>query len=292
MNIIKPKSLKIGDTLAIVAPAGNIDKDTFLKGIMQLKNLGFKTIYSEKIFEQNKYLAGKDIDKISELEAYFKDKSVDGILCARGGYGSIRLINSINYEIIKNNPKFFGGYSDITALQLMIFKKTGLITYSAPMICSDFGNTPPSEFTINSFLSTTTTNNPIQINGKLLISGTSTGYLWGGNLSTIVSLCGQDFIPDEKFIFFAEDLNESVYKIDKMLTQLINIPKFRNNIVGIVFGEFSNPDNQEWLEELLLEKAQILNIPTIQIPQITHSKNKLTIPIGAIATISNDKLSI
>lgn len=289
MNIIKPKLLKKNDTLAIIAPAGVLDRNEFLKGVAVLQNMGFKTKFSEKIFDVNRYLAGSDDEKVFEIENYFSDNAIDGIICARGGYGSIRLINKINYENIKNNPKFFGGYSDITALQLMILKNSGLITYTSPMIQSDFAK-EISEFTKNSFIDTCVNGKSVILEGETIKNGSAEGILWGGNLSTIVSLCGQEFLPDEDFVFFTEDLGESVYKIDKMLTQLINIDKFKKHLKGIVFGEFLDIENENWLNDLLFETAENLNVPAIRNLNITHSKDKLTLPIGKIVKLDRNKL--
>lgn len=288
MNLIKPKSLNKGDTIAIVAPAGNVNRDVFLIGVESLKQIGFNVVYSEDIFLQNRYLAGYDDIKVKELEDYFKNPKIDGILCARGGYGSIRLIKKINYDIIKSNPKFFGGYSDITALQLMFLKNAGLISYTAPMICSDFGQNI-SEFSMHSFLNACVSK---EIECEVLKDGFAKGILWGGNLSTIVSLCGQDFLPDEDFIFFAEDLSEPVYKIDKMLQQLFNIDAFARNIKGIILGEFLDVDNPDWLNNMFLELALELSIPIVKNQNITHSKDKLTLPIGGVVELEGGILKI
>lgn len=289
MNIVKPKSLKSGDKIAIVAPAGNIDKGNLFKGVKKLEEFGFDLIYSDSIFEKNRYLADTDENKVKEIENYFEDSSISGIFCARGGYGSIRLVNKINHEIVKNNPKFFGGYSDITALQLMFLKKSGLVTYTSPMVCSDFGN-DISQFTQQSFENTVIKDEKPNLKGKIVASGEAEGILWGGNLSTVVSLCGMDFLPNEDFIFFAEDLNEPVYKIDKMFRQLINIPQFKKYVKGIVFGEFSGIENPNWLEELKNEIVSELKVPAIETLNITHSKDKLTLPVGEKFVIKDGNL--
>ena len=287
--------LKQGDTIGIIALAGNCDKDTVLQACENLEKLGFKTKLSKNIFDENRYLAGSDEDKINELYKFFQDPEIKLILNARGGFGSIRLINKIDYEIIKNNPKPFCGFSDITALLLMFYKKCGLITYHGPMLCSDFGHSsapslalPLGEGTLTDFLKAINDDLLEFTGSKVYKQGSAEGILWGGNLSTIASLCGQDFIPDEDFIFFAEDLNEPVYKIDKMFTQLFNIEKFNKNCKGIVLGDFLNIDNEDWLENFF----NSFIIPTIYIQGITHSKEKITLPIGRKAKLEGLKLNI
>ena len=278
--------LNFGDTIGIIALAGNCDKNIVLQACRNLENLGFKTKLSKNIFDENRYLAGSDEDKIEELHKFFQDSEIKLILNARGGYGSIRLINKINYEIIKNNPKPFCGFSDITALLLMIYKNCGLITYHGPMLCSDYLDN--NDFTSQNFFNAINDEQLEYVGTTIYKKGNVEGIIWGGNLSTVVSLCGQDFIPNEDFIFFAEDLNEPVYKIDKMFAQLFNIEKFNKHCKGIVLGDFLNVDNEEWLKDLFYS----FTLPTVGGFKITHSEEKITIPIGRKAKLQGSTLLI
>lgn len=273
-------------TIGIVALSGPCEKDEILNGINNLKSLGYNVVCSKNLFSEEKYLAGTDEEKIIELHSMFENDKIDLILNARGGYGSIRLLEKIDYDLIKKNPKIFCGFSDITALLLMFYKKTDLITYHGPMLCSDFVEI--NQFTMQNFLKVINNESFSLIGEKVYQEGFANGILWGGNLSTVVSLCGQDFIPNEDFIFFTEDLNEPVYKIDKMFTQLFNIPKFKNNCKAIILGDFLNVDNKAWLEELFLS----FDIPTVGGFKITHSKEKVTIPIGKKASLEYQKLKV
>ena len=227
MNIIKPARLKVGDTIGILATSGAVSDDTraIMTAVDYFANKGYKTLISSDLYKKDRYLAGNDETRVKNLHAFFKNPEINAIICMRGGYGAIRLIEKIDYSLIRNNPKIFCGYSDVTALNLMFFKRAGLITYSGPMIISDFGNPEKSDFTMNEFFKAVSTDS-YSIKGKRIIrQGKASGILWGGNLATIASLCGIDFIPDEPFIFFTEDINEPVYKIDRMLRQLMNIVK-------------------------------------------------------------------
>ena len=278
--------LEKGDTIGIVALAGKCEEALVKDAISNLESLGYKTKIAANIFAQQNYLAGNDEDKIAQLYEMFLDPEVKLILNARGGYGSIKLINKIDYEIIKNNQKPFCGFSDITALLLMFYKKCGMITYHSPMLCSDFVEV--SDFTFNYFLECIN-GNSLEFQGdKEYLAGKAEGILWGGNLSTVASLCGQDFIPEEDFIFFVEDLNEPVYKIDKMFQQLFNIDKFKCNCKGIILGEFLDIDNQTWLDDLF----KSFRIPTVGGFRITHGKEKITLPIGGKAKLEDNILKI
>ena len=265
MNLIKPPLLKEGDTIGILATSGAMEDDTNLKrAVTFFENRGYKVKLSDNIYSKNRYLAGTDEERLDALHKMFADKSVNAIICLRGGYGAIRLINKINYDLIRQNPKIFCGYSDITALNAMFLKRAGLVTFSGPMILSDFGQENLCEYTINKFFETVS-------EGRFDYDGT----FWGGNLSTLVSLCGQDFIPDFEFTMFLEDLNEPPYKIDKMVTQLFNIEKIRKNTKAIAIGDFLGIDDIDYIFE-------DLNLPLIKNFPASHSDKKATIPYGFI----------
>ncbi len=293
MNLLKPKNLKRGDTIAIIAPCGNVDLQKIYNAKKYFENKGYKVKLGKNIDKCDKYLAGNDSERLEDLENAFIDNEVNAIICARGGYGAIRLINKINYDIIRKNPKIFCGYSDVTALSVMFFKNSGLISYSGPMAQSDFSGSIDC-FTEKSFFETLT-NDKIEIIPEykyVYRSGDAEGLLWGGNLSTITSLCGQDFIPDEKFLFFCEDLKEPAYKLDRYFTQLLNIPKFRQNLGAILIGEFLEVDEPEFLEEFFKELAQNLDIPIITGYPFTHDETKATVPIGALAKLINGSIIV
>ena len=202
----------------------------------------------------------------------------------------MRLINDIDYNLIKSNPKNFCGYSDITVLSAMFLKRANLITYSSPMMKGDFGAEKKDKFTMDSFFKAITNQPQTFVGEKIHKEGKAEGVLWGGNLASIVSLAGIDFIPNEDIVFFAEDLNEPVYKIDKMLTQLINIEQFRTNVKGIVFGEFLDTGYPEQLMTLFDNIADEFDIPVTSGFKISHNKTKATIPYGAKWVLENDKV--
>ena len=288
MDLIYPEHLKKGDTIGILCVSGKIDDYSKLnraKEFIESKGYNVKISYLPE--KQNGYLCADDETRASELNRFFADKTIKAIIAARGGYGSIRIIDKIDYKTIKDNPKFFGGYSDITALSLMIYKNTGLVTYNSPMAYSDFGN-QISDYTEKSFFDVIE-NGLTELrleNSRVYRSGNASGVLWGGNLSTIQSLCGIDFIPDDDFIFITEDINEPVYKIDKMFAQLFNISKFKTNCKAIVLGYFSNIDNNEILDKLFKEIANKYEIPVVKGLKFGHERDFLTFPIGVNAILN------
>ena len=295
MKIVRAKKLEKGNTIGIIALSGVIkNKDNILNAKKYFEKMGYKVVLSGNIFEKNHYLAGDDETKIKELHKFFKSKDINAILCARGGYGALRIVDKIDYEVIKNNPKIFAGYSDETVFESMIYKKTGLITFYAPMAHGDFGGGEVPKSTEKSFFKTLTNTGrlilePCKRKSKTYFEGEAEGVLWGGNLASVVSLCGgEDFVPDEKFVFFAEDLNEEAYKIDKMMTQLLRVKKFRENLSGIILGDFLDVSYKKSFDKLFLELGKELRIPILSGFKITHDKNKDTVPYGVKCKFSTE----
>ncbi len=289
MNLIKPPNLNEGDTISIIAPAGCVEYDEIMKAQKYFEDIGFKVKLGRHLFNSYRYMSGTDEERLEDLHNAFLDTEVKAIICARGGYGSIRLIKFIDFEIIRRNPKIFCGFSDITALSLMMVKYSDLITFSGPMAQSDFNGI--TEFTEKSFFNVMSGDNEEYFSTCTIRSGNAEGIIFGGNLSTIVSLCGIDFIPDSDFIFFTEDLNEPAYKIDKMLNQLVNMKEFRTYCKGILFGEFLDCGDEKWLNEIFAETASLLNVPAYGGFKFTHGDNKQTIPIGAFGILQDGILS-
>ena len=288
MNLVKPRILAEGDTIAIIAPSGPVEYDQIMLAKSYFETKGFKIKLGSHIFETDRYLAGEDKARVEDLHSAFLDEEVNGIICARGGYGAIRLIKMIDFEVIRRHPKFFCGYSDITALSAMFLKHSDLITFSGPMAQSDFNTYEPQGLTEESFFKALRGIPQEYYYNKIYKAGQAEGIIFGGNLSTLVSLCGIDFIPERDFIFFVEDVNEPVYKLDKMFQQLINMKQFRKNIKGIAFGEFTGVDDEQWLELLLAEVASTLDVPAYGGFSFTHGEAKQTIPYGAYAKLDGN----
>lgn len=284
MNLLKPKPLKEGDTIGFLSVAGCISD---VNGVETAKKYfegkGFNVKISPNTFAQYNYMSGTDEMRLEALSEFFLDDSINAILAVRGGYGALRIIERIDYELIKSHPKIFIGYSDMTALSLMFYKKAGLLTFNGPMVYSDFSEVPDS-FSERCFFETVGQNLkriPLLNTSVVYKPGSAQGVLWGGNLTTIASLAGLDFVPDEKFILFIEDVNEPVYKIDRCLTQLMNIEKFNENLAGILLGDFSGLDSQIYFDSLFVNFKK--NIPIKSGLKVGHIPQKMTIPVGISA---------
>ncbi len=302
MNIIKPSRLKKGDLISVVSPASPpLDASKVHRGVRYFESLGYRVTISKNVFNVNGYLAGSDDERAEDINQAFADKNVKAIICSRGGYGTPRILDKIDYEIIKRNPKIFVGYSDVTALQLAIFKKTGLVTFSGPMMAVEFGGEFDKKldpFTEERFFDLVTSHKKIgnvksNKDFKLSFRGKkkSQGRLLGGNLSLIASILGTEYIPDfGESVLLIEEVSEEPYSIDRMLTQL-RLAGVLSNVSALALGQFTNCAPEEpnkpyrTLEEILREdlfssgKASVLNIPYGHVPV------KLTLPIGLLVSV-------
>lgn len=293
--MIFPNQLKKGDTIGIIAPSSPYrpqSEESLINELDKIKktieNFGYKVKMGETCYLSYKgYLAGEDDIRVRDLESMFNDKKVTGILCLRGGYGTPRILDKIDYNVIKNNPKVFIGYSDITALHIAFNQYCNLVTYHGIM-----ASTSPTwhEYTYNSFMDMINMKEELVIEnpkGEKLytfIEGKVHGKVVGGNLSLIASTIGTKYEIDTKGkILFIEEIGENVYKIDRMLMQLELAGKLRD-CVGIIFGDFENctkerEDDYE-LEELLYDIIKKYNKPCVYNLQSGHCNPMISIPLG------------
>lgn len=298
-KIIKPERLNIGDTIGIISPASPILKEKLDKGINYLKNLGFNVKLGKHVYGERGYLSGTDEERVSDLHELFCDNSVKAVFCSRGGYGSIRILKYIDFELIKKNPKIFVGFSDLTALEISMLVKNGLVTFYGPTIAEDLDN----EIDYSGFdlllkiISFETNSYKVDISDYNIVKeGKSTGILIGGCLSVFSSLLGSDYFPDLKnTIIFLEDTNEEPYRIDRYLSQLRLCGIF-NKACGLIFGKFTHCESKEKdykgpnVDEIIDDTASNLDIPVIKNLSFGHIKGKITIPVGIKATVNTDKM--
>lgn len=302
--VIKPPRLKVGDKLAIVAPGSYISEEELQDSIKNLNQLGFETTYSDKVLLQHGYFAGSDKDRAEDLMEKFKDKSVKGIVCARGGYGCARILPLLDYDVIRSNPKVLIGYSDITALLYGIYQKAGLITFHGPVGTSTFNDYSVDNFKrvlmyperTELFTNSTSGEDPNIYGVTTIVKGKRKGRLVGGNLSIMVSLIGTEYDVDySDKIIFIEEVGEEPYRIDRMLTQLIETGKIKY-ASGIMMGVFKNCEVKEndpsygksfSLMEVLQDRLGKLKIPVVYGMSFGHVTDKFTIPFGVLAELDS-----
>lgn len=305
-TLIKPGRLKKGDRIALVTPGSYITEEEKQESIDNIRNLGFNVDYSDRLMQKNGYFSATDEERAADLNEMFDRKDINGILCARGGYGCARILPYLDFELIRNNPKPFIGFSDVTALHFAIYKNSGLITFHGPVGVSTF-----SQFSIKNFndvlidpkhklvLTNSSGDNNYNIYGITTIAGgTGEGKLIGGNLSIVTSLIGTEYDLDfSGKIVFLEEFIEEPYRIDRMLTQMLQSGKFRN-AAGIALGVFkmcepskTNPSFTESfsLMDVLKDRLGNLGIPVVYGLSFGHVVDKFTLPFGIKAELDAEK---
>ena len=293
MKIVKPKKLNKGDLIGIISPASSADDITKVEGgVRYFEKVGYRVEVGKNVGRYHGYLAGEDKLRLKDLHYMFNKKEVKAVICIRGGYGSPRLLDKIDYKMIKNNPKIFVGYSDITALNLAFFYKTGLITFTGPMISVDF-NDEISNYTEENFWRVLTSNKKIgrielPMEDKLfqLSKGSDTGRIIGGNLALIASLLGTGYFPDMKEkILFLEDVGELPFRIDRMFNQL-RLSNVFDKIKGLILGAFidcheTDPAKKTLsLGEVVDDYLGHLKIPIVYNFPNGHIKDIMPVPNG------------
>lgn len=299
----KPKRLRHGDTIGLITPGSYIDDAGLQKTVTNVEGLGFKVKLSKNIRAERGFNAGTDQQRLDDLHAMFSDDQVQGIWCARGGYGCSRLLPMIDYKLIKKNPKVFIGYSDVTALHQAFYKKVGLISFHGPVGASDF-----NEYTLRQFVAVVMEGRaPLTIPlaganagmsasespAAMLFRGTARGTLAGGNISLLAALCGTDFeLEPENKLLFLEEIGEKPYRIDRMLTQLRQSTRMEK-AAGFALGIFNDCEADEGDRSLSLEatlRDQLLPYkkPTVYGLPFGHIQQMCTLPIGIEAELNAD----
>jgi muramoyltetrapeptide carboxypeptidase len=294
---IKPPALRPGDIVGIVAPASNVKPKHLEAGCAALRDLGYKPFYFESILERDLYFAGSTARRARELEEMFARDEVRAIVCARGGYGSNYLLDILDLEKIKANPKIFVGYSDLTTLLTHFTDAAGIVTFHGPMVAKDFAH--PDGVDMDSWKGALNGSSQWSLNldsdVKSLVQGAAEGILYGGCLSILVASLGTPFeIRTAGTILFLEDLAAKPYQVDRMLMQLKLAGKLAD-VRGIVFGEMldcrQNRNNQDkdqgyTLEEVVLRVVGGLGVPVAFGLRSGHvSRGNITLPFGVRAAL-------
>lgn len=252
--MIYPKPLQKGDTVAVLCASTPAYPETVNKAEHAMRRMGFEPIMMPTCYSYHGHLAGTDDIRLKDIHDAFANPDIKGIICLKGGSGSTRLLNKLDYDLIQQNPKVFIGYSDVTALNIAIYQKTGLMTFHGPMASSEpFLQDPISDhYTLDSFLNNLMTPggyegpvyNPPGEELEFLQEGRCQGPITGGNLSLLAQTLGSPYEVECKGkVLFIEDIGEDLYIVDKMLTALALAGKFED-CIGIIFGTFTdcNPE--------------------------------------------------
>ena len=293
MRIVKPPRLRPGDVIGLISPASApFPLERIEMGVRYLEGLGYRVKPGEHVAAQHGYLAGTDAARLSDLNAMLNDSQVRAVFAVRGGYGSPRLLPFVDYRAVRRSPKIIVGFSDVTALQLALFRRTGLVSFSGPLPGVEFCDSP-DPYTEEHFWRLLTSSrrvgllpNPAGHPLRTRVGGHAEGCLLGGNLSLLVSSLGSRFSPDYRGAILAlEDVGEDFYRLDRMFTQLRNAGILRQ-ITGLALGLFTDCKARDpgkphlELPQILDEVLSWAKIPIVEGIQYGHVARKLTIPIG------------
>ena len=294
---IKPDALKKGDLIGVCAPAGGIKHPSEITDFKQeLEGQGYQTIFSKNIANNTGYFSGTDQERANDFMELIQNKEVKAILFIRGGWGCARILEFIDFNRIKNNPKIIMGFSDPTSLLNAITFNTGLITFHGPggnSTWNDYSNKYITELLIQG-KEVVYENLKSDLPIVTLSEGEAQGILLGGNLSVLTGLIGSKYLPSWKGkILFLEDVAEEPYRIDRMLTQLKFAGVF-NEISGLILGTFrkcvaEDPKHSFSLEEVFEQHFSKAQFPVYYGAQIGHTLNKFTVPIGAEVSMDANK---
>jgi len=305
---IKPKRLRVGDTIAVIAPSSAASPEAWERAIANVETLGMKAVVGKFARGSHRFFSGTDEERLHDLHWAFQDRQIDGVWCVRGGSGAPRLLPKIDYKLIRRNPKVFIGYSDITALHLAISQQTGLVTFHGPVASSELSDYSRPNL-VNTIMTTTSGQKivPSEYNisqssalfkPTVITAGRCRGRLIGGNLSLLAALAGTPYALSglKGSILFAEDINEPPYKIDRLFTQLRQSVNM-HSLAGIALGIFSSDKaatDEETAATLAALKDRLgdLGIPVVTGLSFGHIRDQCTLPLGIEADLDTATASI
>lgn len=299
-NMIIPKPLRPGDTVAMVALASAIRSDDVPAEVKiaeeRLKSVGFKVKVDPTCYSHYGFFAGTDEERANALNRAFADPEIDGIWCIRGGYGCIRLLELLDWDMIAQHPKAFIGYSDITTLHSVLHERCHFVTYHGPMAKSDVFDGPDLPSLMHA-IAGEPDREIVNLDGSSLTTlrgGVGEGMLVGGNVCLLATSCGTPYDLDTTGkLLFLEDIGEYTYSEDRFLQQLYLAGKF-DKCAGVIFGGFTGIHTEDErfgfeMDPLLEQLTAKLHVPVVSHLQAGHLPVKVTLPFGRRYRLDADK---
>jgi muramoyltetrapeptide carboxypeptidase len=288
-SVIRPPRLRQGDTIAVVAPASPFDADQFTQGVAAIDAMGFHVTVSGGVFERCGYLAGSDRHRVRQIHRCFADPHIRAIFCARGGYGSLRLLSLLDIDLIRRHPKIFVGFSDVSVLLHALVHAAGLVAFHGPTVNTLSGLDRASVDSLFAALSLAQPPAAGFADGVTLAPGTVTAPVAGGNLTSLCHLVGTPFSPVfRQCILFIEDVNEAPYRIDRMLNQMQLAGCFRG-VAGVILGTFKDCGDVTEIYDLARDIFGTQGVPIAAGLPVGHAGTNLTLPLGCVATFDADQ---
>lgn len=307
MEPIRPPALRPGDRIALIIPSSPIDGQRVEQARDHFESLGYEIAMPAELDRSRGYLAGDDKTRAAELMAAFTDPRIHAVFAARGGYGMTRILNLLDYDVIRANPKIVAGYSDITALHLALAAKANLVTFHSP-VAVDWGGDQPIDALSDKFFwraltggdeSTPRSGDRYEISAdtgaafRSLYPGVGRGRLTGGNLTLINTLMGTPYEIDTRgAVLFIEDIGERPYRIDRYLSQLRLAGKL-DGLAAVIIGHFNDCDPEPGESSLTLDDIfddyfEPLGIPVVAGFPAGHNTPNIALPMGAQVEVNAD----
>ena len=300
--MLSPRPLFPGARVALVGPSSAVPEEKLMPALELVRSLGLEPVAYPSCYFSNRdgYFAAGDAQRAADINAAFADPDIQGVWCIRGGYGAHRLVPLLDMECIRRNPKWFGGYSDVTALHTAFNQLCGLETFHCTMPSTE---PKPDEYTLNYLKKALFGGlagelmNPRGQPIRTLVPGSAQGQLCGGNLSLIAASIGTPWELDCKDkLLFLEDVGEKTYRLDAMLTQLRNAGKFRD-CAGILLGAWTdcppeNPERTLTLEEIFSQLIVPAGKPAVMDLSCGHCRTTMALPLGRMCRLDADNRSL
>jgi muramoyltetrapeptide carboxypeptidase len=279
-ELMVPRRLVAGDRVAVVAPSGRVDAERLAIGIEQLKGWGLEVEVMPSVLaghERLAYLAADDKARAEDLRTAWLDSGFTAVFCARGGYGVQRMLEYVDFDELVAVPKWFIGFSDITALHEPLNAR-GLVTIHGPMAAAveQLGQ-PEGRERLRALLFEPETVSDLLDGGRTVVDGVAEGRLRGGNLALLASSIGTPTYAPPVGVVVLEDVNEEGYRVDRLLTHLLRSGWF-DQVTGVVIGDFSSEDDQ--IDDVIRERLEPLGVPMVEGVAIGHEALNLAVPLG------------
>ncbi|MGK2961800.1 MAG: S66 peptidase family protein [Gemmatimonadaceae bacterium] len=276
-----------GARVALVAPSGIIrNREQIARAERNARSLGWVPVLGENVEAGHAYFAGTDEERLDDLNTALRDDSIDAIWCVRGGYGAMRLLVDIDFGALRENPRAVIGFSDITALHAAIHRECGIVTYHGPTARGELSEI--SRDHLARAVADPTDSCGAAPEGRTLRTGNAFGRLAGGNLALVTALIGTPWEIDlNGAILVLEDIDEAVYRVDRMMQQLLLSGELAG-CAGIVAGDFRRPDGEKeednrTIDDVIAEAADAAGVPCFAGAPFGHIRDQWTIPLGALA---------
>ena len=288
LEIIIPEPLKEGDKVGIAAPAGPFEIEKFERGLAVIGEMGFVPVVDDDVYKRDRHMAGPDKHRAKHLNSLFARDEIRAIICARGGFGCLRVLPYLDYDLIRENTKLLIGFSDVTALLTTLTAQCGLAGIHGPVVTSLGFADDESKARYKKVLYGEGSADIESLGPVVIKSGKASGVLTGGNLATLCHLVGTEFAPDfSDKIVLLEDVNEAPYRIDRMLTQMRMASCFEG-VAGIVLGSFHDCGEEEEIIKVIEDVFEDFEGPILGGFSIGHGASNLAIPVGVNVELDAD----